>query len=64
MTALLSSWFTSRLPSVNAMMPSPLLPVVCQTCVHLPPAAMTPGIAVIVTSRGAGAAAGGAGAGA
>src|SRR5271169_4094269 len=39
-------------------MPSALLPPSCQTFVHFPPAATTPGIAVIVRSRGVGCAAG------
>src|ERR1019366_3488540 len=40
------------------MMPSALLPACCQILVHLPPAATTPGMALMVKSRGAGGAAG------
>src|ERR1019366_250861 len=40
------------------MMPSALLPACCQILVHLPPAATTPGMALMVRSRGAGGAAG------
>src|SRR5512143_2546570 len=40
------------------MMPSALLPACCQILVHLPPAATTPGMALIVRSRGAGGAVG------
>src|SRR5512140_3787926 len=40
------------------MMPSALLPACCQILDHLPPAATTPGMALMVRSRGAGGVAG------
>src|SRR6202453_404650 len=58
----LLSFCASRIPpSLVAMMPSALLPSTSQISFHFCPAAITPGISVIVYSLGPGAAAAGAG---